>query len=408
MTVPWLTLIGIGEDGLDGLSPQARRLVAAATFVVGGRRHLELLGPVAAETMAWPSPLTDALPKILARRGRPTLVLASGDPFFWGVGSLLARHVPVGEIASHPAPSAFSLAANRLGWTIQDTTLVSLHGRALASLWPRLQPRARILALSWDGGTPGKVAKGLVERGFPSSRLTILESLGGPHERVRTTTALDFAATGIADLNTLAIEVEPGPGARIVPTVPGLPDALFEHDGQLTKSAVRAITLSSLRPFPGDLLWDIGAGSGSIAIEWLLAHPANRAIALEKSAERCARIARNAEMLGTPSLKIVQGSAPDALVGLDSPDAIFIGGGVSDSDLVDAAWNALPSGGRLVANAVTIEAQAELTRRHNELGGELMAIAIARTEPVGRFRAFRPAMPVQQWSITRSAGAPAP
>ena len=347
-TAPWLTIVGIGEDGRDGLSPAATRLLAQARLVVGGRRHLALAEPLGAETMAWPSPLHDAIPKILARRGEPVCVLASGDPFFYGVGSLLAAVLAPGEMTCLPAASSLSLAGSRLGWAMQDTRTVSLHGRDLARIIPDLQPRAKILCLTWDETTAGKLAALVAARGIGGSRLTVLEALGGPRERVRAWRADRFEASDIDPLNVVAIEVVAGAEAQLLPIAPGLPDDLFEHDGQITKREMRAIVLSALQPFRGAHLWDIGAGSGSVAIEWALLDPTNRATAIEARPERAARIVHNAAALGVPGVEIVAGRAPEALASLPPPDAIFIGGGGSDAAMVAHALAALPLGGRLV------------------------------------------------------------
>ncbi len=398
----WLAIVGIGEDGLDGLCPAARRLAAQAELLVGGARHLALAGPAPARTLKWPSPIEGAIPEILANRGRPTCVLASGDPFFYGVGALLMRHVRVDEMICHPAPSAFSLAAARLGWSQQDCVCVSLHGRALEAIFAHLQPCARILALAWDGATAGKLARHLCARGMGASMLTICEAMFGPNERVRRVKAEDFALEDVVDLNTIALEIVAEPGARVIPCAAGLPDAWFEHDGQLTKREVRAITLAALAPRRGELLWDIGAGSGSVAIEWMLCDPANRAMAIEAKAERAARIARNALHLGTPGLGIVEGNAPDCLAGLETPNAIFVGGGVTAPEMLDRAFAALAPGGRLVANSVTLEGQAELTACYKRRGGDLTQIQIARADAVGRFHGWRAAMPVVQWRVEKS------
>jgi precorrin-6B C5,15-methyltransferase / cobalt-precorrin-6B C5,C15-methyltransferase len=391
---PWLSLIGIGEDGV--LSPAARALVQQATLIVGGARHLDLVDETAAERLPWPSPLTDALPRLLAQRGKPTVVLASGDPFFYGVGDLISRHVAREEIFCIPAPSAFALAASRLGWSQQECALLSLHGRAFERVTPHLQPRARVIALSWDEGTPAKLAAHLTARGMGESRLVVLEHLDGPKERTREARADSFALTDVAPLNTVAVEVITGPAARVIPLAPGLPDDWFESDGQLTKREIRAVTLSALAPFKGALLWDIGAGSGSIAIEWMLSDPANRAIAVERDATRAARVSRNALALGVPDLEIVTGAAPQALDGLRQPDAIFIGGGANAATL-DAAWRALPSGGRIVINAVTLETQTLLSQAFEDKCGDLTHLQISRARPVGRFHALDPGMAVLQW-----------
>ena len=398
---PWLTIVGIGEDGHAGLSHAARAALAQARLVVGGRRHLVLAGPLDAETMAWPSPLGDAVPAILARRGEPVCVLASGDPFLYGVGTLLAQAIPHEEFMCHPAPSSLGLAAARLGWSQQDCTIVSLHGRDLRKVIPHLQPRAKVLCLTWDASTPALLAGLLRERGFGGSTLHVLQALGGPRERIARARADRFAVDEIDALNVVAIEIVAGVDARAIPIAPGLPDDWFENDGQITKREIRAMTLAALRPFRGAHLWDIGAGSGSVAIEWALLDPANRATAIEAHPERAARIARNAGGLGVPDLAIVTGHAPNALAGLAPPDAIFIGGGAGDGTLVEAAWAALPPGGRLVINAVTIETQALLIKLYAERGGDLTSIAVSRADPVGRMHGWRPAMPVTQWAISK-------
>ena len=398
---PWLSILGIGEDGVDGLSLAARGLLAQARLVVGGARHLALAGPLAGETLAWPSPLGEAIPAILARRGTPVCVLASGDPFFYGVGATLAAHLAPGEFACHPAPSSFSLAAARLGWPLQACRLLSLHGRDLMRLAPHLHPRAKILCLSWDESTPERVAALLRERGFGATRLHVLEALGGPRERVASEVAARVARPAGDPLNIVALEVEAEAGARVIPLGAGLPDAWFEHDGQITKREVRAATLAALQPFRGAHLWDIGAGSGSVAIEWMLLDPTNRATAVEGNPERAARIARNAAWFGVPELAVVAGRAPEALAGLATPDAVFIGGGAGNGVLVEEALAALPAGGRLVVNAVTLETQARLLDLFGTRGGELTTIAVTRAERVGGFHGWRPAMPVTQWAVTK-------
>ncbi len=399
---PWLSLIGIGEDGRDGLSHDALKRLAQARLVVGGRRHLALAAPLdGVEMLAWPSPLADALPAILARRGEPVCVLASGDPFFHGVGTLLAAAVAPGEMDCLPAPSSLSLAAARLGWSLQECRWLSLHGRDLRLVIPHLQPRTRLLLLTWDEHTSAALAALLVERGFGRSRLHVLQALGGPRERIAATPADGFALEDLDPLNIVALEVEAGPGARVVPLAPGLPDDWFEHDGQITKAAVRAATLAVLRPFRGAHLWDVGAGSGSVAIEWMLRDPAMRATAVEARADRAARIERNAGAMGVPGLAVAIGRAPQALSGLATPDAVFVGGGAGDPDVIEAAWAALPSGGRLVANAVTIETGASLAALHADRGGTLTTLSISHADRIGRYHGWRPAMPVVQWAVSK-------
>ncbi len=393
----WLSIVGIGEDGVEGLSPVARGLVEAAEIVFGGRRHLGLAAPlIRGATRPWPSPFDSAPEEVMRHRGRQVCVLASGDPFQYGVGAVMARHVDPREMIVVPAPSTFSLAAARLGWSLPQTVLLSLHGRSRDLIRPHLQPGARILALTSDGEAPAALAKLLAQIGFGSSRLTVLEWLGGPRERIRNTMAGEFAFDDVGPLNTLAVEVAAAPDARVLARTPGLADALFEHDGQITKREVRAVTLSSLGPRRGELLWDIGAGSGSVAIEWMLADPTMRAVAVERRADRAVRIRRNAAAFGVSGLEIVEAAAPATLIGLATPDAIFVGGG-SDVGVLDTAARALRSGGRLVVNAVTLETEALLLARHAALGGELIRIAISRAGPVGEKTGWRAAMPVTQW-----------
>lgn len=398
----WLAIIGIGEDGVAGLSAAARRLIASAELVVGGTRHLALAGDlVRGKRLAWPSPLHEAFPRIIERRGRPVAVLATGDPFQFGIGSVLAKHVAEDELLCLPQPSAFSLAAGRLAWALQDCATLSLHGRALGGLIRHLHPGARILALTWDGTTPGQVATLLKERGLGGSRMTVLEAMGGPRERTTRILAHDWRDFDIDPLNTVALEIVADPGARVPALAPGLDDSLFEHDGQLTKREIRAVTLSALAPRRGELLWDIGLGAGSIAIEWLLVNPSLRAIGIEQREDRAARAARNAVVLGASDLEIIAGTAPEALAGLAPPDAVFIGGGLTQAGVLDAAWSALKPGGRLVANAVTLESEAMLAQLFAQLGGDLIRLALARADPVGGMHGWRPAMPVTQWRVVK-------
>lgn len=402
----WLTIVGIGEDGRAGLTPAAAAALDGAELVYGGRRHLALAAPLAAETRTWPSPIAEAYPDILARRGRPTCLLATGDPFHYGIGAEIARLVPPAEIRTFPQPSAFSLACARLGWPQAECACLTLHGRALARIVPHLQPGARLLVLSWDGTTPAAVAAHLAARGFGPSRITVLESMGGPRERVREDSAEGFALTDIDPLNTIAIDLVAAPAADPIPLSPGLDDARFENDGQLTKAEIRAVTLAALRPLAGQLLWDVGAGAGSMAIEWCLRHPSNRAISIEARPDRAARIGRNAEALGVPDLRILEGRAPAALDGLPVPDAIFVGGGVSEPGTLSAALDALRPGGRIVVNAVTLEGEAALLDRFARHGGHLRRLSIARADPVGGLHGWRSAMPVTQWAWTKAARTP--
>ncbi|MFG1426393.1 precorrin-6y C5,15-methyltransferase (decarboxylating) subunit CbiE [Roseixanthobacter glucoisosaccharinicivorans] len=393
---PWLSIVGIGEDGLDGLSPAARARIEQARIVFGGARHLALAAEaIRGEAHPWPSPFAEGVAQVLAARGKTVCVLASGDPFLHGVGATLARAVPAREMHVIPAPSAFCLAAARLGWALADVAQVSLHGREIGRIRPFLHPGCRILVLTSDESGPPDLAALLAGLGFGASRLTVLEALGGPRERIRTAQAHEFALPGIDPLNVLAIEVQ-GTGA-VLTRASGLDDALFEHDGQITKREIRAVTLSALAPRKGEVLWDVGGGSGSIAIEWLLADPSLAAIAIESHPVRAARIARNAEALGVPHLRIVEGTAPGALGGLPAPDAIFLGGGASEHGVVAAAEAALKPGGRLVANGVTLETEAVLLALHARLGGDLLRLALSRAEPIKGMTGWRPAMPITQW-----------
>ena len=393
----WLSIIGVGEDGVEGLSAAAGRAVADAGSVFGGRRHLLLLeGLIHGDAVVWPSPIRSVIPRIEALRGTPVAILASGDPFHHGIGSVLAEAIPADEMAVFAAPSSFTLAAGRLGWAVQDSGLVSLCGHPVETLVPHLQPARRLLVLSADETTPRSVALLLTENGFGASRMTVLEALGGPAERVRDCLAEDFDLADIARLNMLAIAVAAAPDARVVPLGAGLPDGLFETDGMLTKREIRAVTLSSLAPRAGERLWDIGTGSGSVAIEWLLAHPANRACAVERRGDRAARARENAAALGVPRLQVVVGEAPAALATLPPPDAVFVGGGIAAIGVLEAAWRALPPGGRLVANSVTLDSDLALGAFVGETGGTLTRLSVERLDRIGGMRGFRPAMTVTQ------------
>jgi precorrin-6B C5,15-methyltransferase / cobalt-precorrin-6B C5,C15-methyltransferase len=403
----WLALIGIGEDGLDGLNGAARALVEGAELLVGGERHLALVPAGAAARLVWAQPLEASMARIAAERGRRVVVLASGDPLCYGVGAMLARHFSADEMLVLPHLGAFSLAAARLLWPLADCVTLSLHGRPLAALRLHLAPGARLLALTNDGATPAQVAALLREEGWGPSRLTVLEHLGGSRERRIDGIAASWRDDSVAALNTLAIECRPGPAARARSRLAGLPDDAFAHDGQLTKRAIRAASLAALAPLPGQLLWDVGAGCGSIAIEWLRAGQGVGAIAIERAASRCALIARNAAALGVPELRIVEGAAPPALGPLPPPDAIFLGGGGSDPALWQALWRTLRPGGRLVANVVTLEGEAQLALWQARHGGELTRFSLAQAEPIGGFRGWRPALTVTQLAVVKPRdGAP--
>jgi precorrin-6Y C5,15-methyltransferase (decarboxylating) len=394
---PWLTVIGLGEDGLDALAPAARALVEGAEVLVAGRRHFDLIGAHPAERLGWQFPLEPLMDELEARRGKRVVMLATGDPMCFGIGSTLARYVRPDEMRVLPAPSAFSLACARLGWPRHTVETLTLHGRPLTLVNGWLMPGQRLLLLANDGETPAKLAAELTDRGFGPSRLVVLEHMGGAEERRLEATAESWRVARVADFNTIALDCVATPGTRALPRIPGLPDKAFRHDGQLTKREVRAATLARLAPYPGQRLWDVGAGVGSIAIEWLRATSNVEAVAIERNPARLAMLAENAAALGTPWLEIVEGTAPEALEGLAPPDAIFIGGGLSTEDLVTPCWRALSPGGRLVANAVTTAGEARLLAAQAEHGGELTRLAVSRVAPMGRLAGWRSLAPVTQW-----------
>jgi precorrin-6Y C5,15-methyltransferase (decarboxylating) len=397
----WLAVVGIGEDGLDGLSASARAVVQAGEVLVGGARHLALLPDHPAERLCWRRPLEATLEDLAARRGRRVVVLASGDPMWFGVGELLARHFGPRSMRVLPAPSTFSLVCARLGWPLSETECLSVHARPLAVLHRHLYPGARLIALSHDGDTPNRVAALLSGRGFGPSRIWTFEHLGGPAERQRDGVAERWQAIELAPLNALAVECIAGADATVWPLLPGLPDDTFQADGMLTKREIRAATIAQLAPLPGQCLWDVGAGSGAIAIEWLRAARRGRALAIEREPARCAMITNNAERLGTPELEVICGAAPGQLTGLPPPDAVFIGGGISTPGVMEASWTALGPGGRLVANVVTAEGERVLLEWQARHGGELTRLAIARLAPVGPHHGWRPLMPVTQLTLTK-------
>ncbi|CAH2601130.1 Precorrin-6Y C(5,15)-methyltransferase [decarboxylating] [Rhodovastum atsumiense] len=396
----WLTVVGIGEDGPEGLGAEARGAIAAARVLVGGARHLAMVPPAAGqERLEWPRPFD--VGAVLTRRGTPVCVLASGDPMLFGVGAVLARQVPAEEMRILPAPSAFSLAAARLGWPLQDVVPLSVTGRPLAAVLRHAYPGARWLVLAADGGTPAALAALLAAHGFGASRLEVLEHMGGAQERRHGGIAAEWTLPRCAELNVIAVECRADAAVTGWSGLAGLPDGAFRHDGQLTKRDVRAVTLAHLAPLPGELLWDVGAGCGSIGIEWMRSHPACRAIAIEANEARQALITHNREALGVPGLHLVAGRAPEALADLPVPQAVFIGGGLTVAGVVDRCWDALPPGGRLVANAVTLQSEAALVSWRERLGGDLTRLSVAHTTPVGRFDAWRCAMPVTVWSVRK-------
>lgn len=403
----WLNVVGIGADGLSGLPATSRTLVETAELIVGGERHLAMVENDTARKLTWEFPLDGLVQEITAANKRRVVVLATGDPMAFGIGSTLARHFDPADMTILPAPGAFSLAAARMAWPLHGCTCLTAHGRPLELLNHHLQPGRRLLILSHDGTTPGNIAALLCEAGFGPSRMTVLSAMGAGDEARYESTADAWSDSNIEELNTVAIECIAGTDARILPQVPGLPDDAFVHDGQMTKRIVRAATIAALAPLPGQTLWDLGAGCSSVAIEWLRAAQdiqgqGATAVAVERDADRCAMAVQNAARLGTPFLDIVHDDTARAMPKLANPDAVFIGGGLSaNENLINNVWTRLRPGGRLVANVVTVEGEAALLNAHANHGGELTRIAVSHADPVGGLTGWHPAMPVTQWSVVK-------
>ena len=399
MSTPWLHIVGIGEDGMDGLVPATRAVVEAAEVIIGGDRHHELSSNVTAERVAWPSPFDALIETLLTFKGKRVVILATGDPLWFSVGARIGRSIASSEIVYHPQLSAFQLAAARMGWSMADLETLTVHGRPVEQMIAFIQPDARLLILTTGAETPAQIAGFLAARGFGQSRMTVLAAMGGKDEQRFDGIAADWNHV-VPAFNTLAVECIAAPDAALLPRVPGLADELFQSDGTMTKQEVRAATLAKLMPMRGALLWDIGAGCGSVAIEWIRAARYARAIGIEPRADRRALAAANALALGAPKLELVEGKVPAALAGLEAPDAVFIGGGLS-VETFEAAWGALRPLGRLVCNAVTLESEAILLALHKRYGGQLVKLHIHRAEPVGSLTGWRPLMPVTQWSLIK-------
>lgn len=413
---PWLHIVGIGEDGLDGLTPASRAIVHAADIIVGGERHHDLVastparkGPAGsfeasgiapdARRVDWPSPFDALIDQLRSFRGKRVVVLATGDPLWFSVGARIGREIPREEIQFHPQLSAFQLAAARMGWSMPDVETLTVHGRPVEQMIAFIQPDARLLILTTGAETPGQIARFLTERGFGGSKMAVLAHMGGAKE-VRFDGLAENWTHEVPAFNTLAVECVAAPDAALMPRVPGLEDALFVSDGTMTKREVRAATLAKLMPMRGALMWDVGAGSGSVAIEWMRAARYARAIGIEPRADRRAMAAMNALALGVPGLEMIEGTAPNVLGALARPDAVFIGGGLSP-EVFAACFDALKPLGRLVANAVTLESEAVLMDLHRDHGGDLVRVSVIRAAPVGRLTGWRPAMPVTQWSLIK-------
>ncbi len=399
MADPWLHIVGIGEDGMEGLVPATRAVVEAAEFIIGADRHHSLTQNLTAERLAWPHPFDALISTIDGLHGRRVVVLATGDPLWFSVGARIGRAINPTEIVYHPQLSAFQLASARMGWSLPDVETLTVHGRPVEQMIAFIQPDARLLVLTTGAETPAQIAQFLTDRGFGQSKMTVLAAMGGKDEARFDGLAENWDHV-VPAFNTLAVECVAAPNAALLPRVPGLADDLFQSDGTMTKQEVRASTVAKLMPMRGALLWDIGCGCGSVAIEWMRAARYARAVGIEPRADRRAMAAANALALGVPKLELIEGSVPAALEGLEAPDAIFIGGGLS-RETFDAAWAALRPLGRLVANAVTLESEAELIALHKAHGGDLVKISIHRAAPVGRLTGWRPLMPVTQWSLVK-------
>ena len=410
----WLCVIGIGEDGWDDLSADARDLLYESEIVLGGERHLKMLPKDwEGERIVWSSPIREAVSKIVSWRpedsaiAQKVAIMASGDPLCYGIAAKLLRHLPIEEIWIKPALTTFSLMCSRIGWSLPDVETLTIHGRPLEMLHPFVQPGAKLLVLSKGEESPEQAAKLLCARGFGKSIITVLEHLGGRKERQFSGQADSWNHPEGAALNALAIECIPENNANVLSRNPGLPDEAFLHDGQLTKREIRAVALSKLMPVVDHLLWDVGAGCGSVSIEWMRTNPGCRAVAIEKSKSRLKLIEQNSQELGVPMLQIISGSAPEVLADLPAPDAVFIGGGLSSGNLLQTCWNALKPGGRLVANAVTLEGEQKLLQWQNEnagksgASGDLTRLSISRAEKIGKFQGWKEMRSVIQLAVIK-------
>ncbi len=399
MTLPWLHIVGIGEDGLEGLLPATRAVVEAADVIIGGDRHHDLSDTITAERISWPSPFDALIDMLKGMKGRRVVVLATGDPLWFSVGARIGRAIDPAVITYHPQVSAFQLASARMGWSLPDVETLTVHGRPVEQMIAFIQPDARLLILTTGEETPLQIARFLSERGFGQSRLTVLASMGGADEQRFDGIAASWNHK-VPAFNTMAVECIAAPDAALLPRVPGLADDLFEHDGTMTKQEVRAATLAKLMPMRGALLWDIGTGCGSVAVEWMRGARYARAIGIEPRADRRALAAANALALGAPKLELIDGHVPEALEGLAAPDAVFIGGGLSE-ETFNAAWRALRPLGRLVCNAVTLESQALLLELYKRHGGQLVQLQVNRAGALGNLTGWQPLRPVTQWSLIK-------
>ena len=396
----WLTVIGIGEDGVDGLSSKALQELEQAEIIVGGQRHHELSPNINAQRINWPSPFDALIDEIRSHKGKKIVILVTGDPLWYSVGARILKAIPSDEVTFYPQLSAFQWASARMGWSLADVETVTVHGRADSQILPHVAPGVRMLVLTQNSNTPEALAEMLCDRGFGASRLTVLAALGGDREQ-RFDGIADSWQHEVPDFHTMAIECVAGENAQWYPRAGGLPDSTFVSDGQITKQDVRATTISKLAPYPDAVLWDIGAGCGSVSVEWMRGSRGAIAVAIEQKAERVAMIRQNTVQLGAEKMIIVEGRAPDDLKGLPQPDAVFIGGGLNTEGIFEAAWSALRPGGRLVANVVTLESEALLSELQTKHGGELVRLSVQKAESVGPYRGWRAAMPVTQWYVVK-------
>ncbi|GGE60765.1 precorrin-6Y C5,15-methyltransferase (decarboxylating) subunit CbiT [Actibacterium pelagium] len=394
MSDPWVTIIGLTESGKADLGVAAIEAIENADLVIGGARHLEL---VAAGDKGQPWPIPFAITPVLEARGKQVVVLASSDPFWFGAGSTLADALKPGEWTAIPAPSTFALATSTLGWRLEETLCMGLHAAPFEQLTPVLCPGQKIIATVRDGAAVGELASWLTANGFGPSTLHVLEALGGPRQNVRAAKAQTF---DLKDVQApVSVAITPA-GSKGLPRASGLDNDYFAHDGQITKQAVRAMTLSALAPSPGQVLWDLGAGSGSISVEWCLSAPRTRAYAVERREDRAVNIRQNIQRFGLGHrMELTVSPSIEALADLPDPDAVFIGGG-ANKDLLSALWDRLPAGTRLVVNGVTLDTETLLAEWHAAKGGHLLRVELSEVQPLGSMRGWTPARPVTQWSVT--------
>lgn len=405
---PWLTIIGLGEDGLNGLSPASHSALNEAEIIIAPPRHLALLGDqIKAKRIEWPVPFADGLAQLAALRGQSVAVLASGDPFWFGAGSVIARDfdargITADEWRAFPAPSTPALICARMGWALDRTTTLGLHAAPFDRLLPHLQRGAQIICTLRDGDAPRALADYLTQTGWGQSRMDVWSAVGGPNEHHLTTTAAEFDTATQRDAisHPVCATITPAGPTRALPYTTGRDEDWFDNDGQITKSPIRAMTLAALAPTAGEHLWDLGVGSGSVGIEWLLSHPSLTASGIERNADRAARAQANAAKFGVGHFDIRVGNSVDLIDTLPRPDAVFIGGGLNAA-LLDKLWSTLPSGTRLVVNAVTLETESLVTQAHATRGGNLIRIDVATAQPLGTMRGWKASYPVTQWSITR-------